>query len=424
MRSRGLNHNLVVATARGAVLAGLLLLVAAGAPALVIAAESATESQPLPQAQACPQSQPQSPSLEVSDPRPEPPAEARLELTTVIEKAVTWLVENQHPDGGWGSHHSPRPIEVLASVPGSQRAFRVATSALCVMALEDCPIQTAASRRASSRGLDYLLQAYNVKRMSGLEHYNVWAFGYTLQCFGEWLPRHAEDERIEKVRAASRALIDKLTRYQSLDGGWGYLSVDTLQTYQPASTSMSFTTATILVGVARVQAAGIEVPEKLIDRAVASVVRSRMPSGSFAYGELWRMRPQSGINKIKGSACRTPSCQYALLLHGREVSADWRRKGLDDLLNAHIRFSKMGVRRPIPHESWYSISGYFYLYGMAYSAYILEGLTPKDHGRFEKPLFDAVMYCHQPDGSFWDYPLYSYHKPYGTAFALITLSRL
>ena len=38
-------------------------------------------------------------------------------------------------------------------------------------------------------------------------------------------------------------------------------------------------------------------------------------------------------------------------------------------------------------------------------------------------LVKAVMVCHQPDGSFWDYPLYSYHKPYGTGFALIALTR-
>ena len=35
-----------------------------------------------------------------------------------------------------------------------------------------------------------------------------------------------------------------------------------------------------------------------------------------------------------------------------------------------------------------------------------------------------MLACAQPDGSLWDYPLYSYHKPYGTAFALITLTRI
>ena len=29
----------------------------------------------------------------------------------------------------------------------------------------------------------------------------------------------------------------------------------------------------------------------------------------------------------------------------------------------------------------------------------------------------------EKDGSWWDYPLYDYHQPYGTAFALMTLHR-
>ena len=29
----------------------------------------------------------------------------------------------------------------------------------------------------------------------------------------------------------------------------------------------------------------------------------------------------------------------------------------------------------------------------------------------------------EKDGSWWDYPLYDYHQPYGTAFALMTLQR-
>ena len=82
------------------------------------------------------------------------------------------------------------------------------------------------------------------------------------------------------------------------------------------------------------------------------------------------------------------------------------------------------MRRPIPHESWYSISGYFYLYGHAYAAYVLESLPQEQQAPLWPALVDAVMHCRQPDGSFWDYPLYSYHKPYGTAFALIALSRV
>ena len=61
---------------------------------------------------------------------------------------------------------------------------------------------------AAERGLDYLLGAYDVKRMSGLEHYNVWSFGYTLQAFGERLAASPEDPRAAEIRAACRRLAE------------------------------------------------------------------------------------------------------------------------------------------------------------------------------------------------------------------------
>jgi len=350
--------------------------------------------------------------------------EARAhDVEQVLADAVEWLVENQQPDGSWGTHHSPRPIEVLASVPGSQEAFRVATTGLVVTALQGCPVAGDDGLRAADRGIDYLLEAYDVKRMSGLEHYNVWSFGYVLQCFGERLLAQPNDPRAARIRAVCERLIEKLGMYQTLDGGWGYLSFD-VPTFQPSDTSMSFTTATILVGLERVRRAGIELPEKLVARAVDHVKRSRLPDDAFLYGEYLKYRPRHGVNQRKGSACRNPLCHYALDLFGEPPRSDETFvESLRDLLVRHAGFQRAALRRPIPHESWYAISGYFYLYGHAYASYVLETLPADQQARLWPALVDAVMVCHQPDGSFWDYPLYSYHKPYGTGFAVIALSR-
>ena len=35
----------------------------------------------------------------------------------------------------------------------------------------------------------------------------------------------------------------------------------------------------------------------------------------------------------------------------------------------------------------------------------------------------TIMDLQEADGSWWDYPFYDYHQPYGTAFALMTLYR-
>ena len=107
----------------------------------------------------------------------------------------------------------------------------------------------------------------------------------------------------------------------------------------------------------------------------------------------------------------------------RECAAIRFRNRVRDLLVRHAGFQRVALRRPIPHESWYSISGYFYLYGHAYAAYVLERLPQEEQKELWPLMVDAVLVCRQPDGSFWDYPLYSYHKPYGTGFAVVALTR-
>ena len=354
------------------------------------------------------------------------PESASASLEKALETGVAWLLANQNADGSFGSHHSARPIEVLASVPGSQEAFRVATTALCVMALRDADGNSPAVCEAVARALDFLLEDCAVKRQSGLEHYNVWSFGFALQCFGQELTREsgpeAEPLRDHELRTACARLVEKLARYQTLDGGWGYLSMTPVPTLQPSDTSMSFTTATILVGVERAKAAGISVPGELCARAVTEIRNSRLPDGAFLYGDYLRYLPRHGINERSGSACRAPACLYALDLFDDPVTPKDYERALDDLLVRFPAYQKSGVRRPIPHESWFAISGYFYLYGHHYAALVLDRLPPERRASAAKLLVEAVLYCRDPDGSWWASPRYGYHKAFGSAFALSTLA--
>ena len=349
--------------------------------------------------------------------------ELRAEVIAALDGGRDWLVAHQAADGSFGSHHSPRPIEVLATVPGSHEAFQAATSALCVMALDQCPRPTDGSAAAASRGIDFLLANRKVKRPNGLEFYNTWALGYGLQCLGEWLARHPDDARADSIRQACREMLDRLPLYQVLDGGFSYLDFS-LQSIPPSESEMSFTTATVLVGVDRVRRLGIEPPPGLAERAALRVLADKTPEGAFLYGRyLWKV-PRHGINLRKGSACRTPGNLYALDLFGRPPKEREWIDALEDLAIRYVGFQQIAVRRPIPHESWYSISGYFYLYGFYYAALVLdERLPPAEQQRLYPHLARGVLFCRQPDGSFWDYPLYNYHYHYGTAYALLALSR-
>lgn len=357
-------------------------------------------------------------SLAFAQPQEVTPEEA-------LESGVRWLIENQEPNGAFGSHRSPRPIEVFCSPPGSQQAFRIGTTGLSLCALLRAPVERdEAWQQAVDRGYEHLLEFYDVKRQSGIEHYNVWAFGYGLQAIGERLQGGAPEDQTDALRAAAEHLVRKVGDYQALDGGWGYLSLFGYQTHPPAATSMSFTTATILIGLERVQQAGIDVPQETIDRAVRSIERCRTPRGDYTYGPLWSRTGGGGTLDEAGPACRTPVCLEAIRRCGVSVETQEFERALRVLCIDQARFQELSLYRPIPHESWYQISGYFYLYGYAYAAETLHHLSGRNRDRFADALVDCVMVTRQPDGSFWDYPLYSYHKPYGTAFAVIALSEV
>jgi hypothetical protein len=349
-----------------------------------------------------------------------PPA-AVVSVSGALQDGVRFLLENQNADGSFGRYTSGRDYEVLADVPGSHHAFKAATTALCWMGLRAQARRGDEIESAAARALAWLVRNARVKRANGMELYNVWAFGYCLRALAEALATGATGADPADLRGAADELVRALRVYQVPDGGWGYYDFDA-QTYRPSGSSTSFTTATILIALREARDAGIDVPQDLVDRAVRSVRFCRKEDGSYLYGWYLRYVPNMGVNQPKGSAMRTPACDLALRLWGAEVSDEDLRHGLE-LVVEHNRFAIAGVRRPIPHESWYQVSGYFYLYGHQYAALCMDLLGEEDRRRLWPPLAMAVLKTRQPDGSFWDYPLYGYHKYYGTGYALIALSR-
>ena len=83
----------------------------------------------------------------------------------------------------------------------------------------------------------------------------------------------------------------------------------------------------------------------------------------------------------------------------------------------------IGRKRPVPHESWFAVAGYFYYYGHYYASLCIEELPPEERSKHKDQLA-TIMFRHQEsDGCWWDYPFYDYHQQYGTAFAIMTLAR-
>ena len=69
------------------------------------------------------------------------------------------------------------------------------------------------------------------------------------------------------------------------------------------------------------------------------------------------------------------------------------------------------------------MAGYFYYYGHFYAALCADELEPERARTHHARLAAILLPLQEKDGSWWDYPFYDYHQPYGTGFALIALAR-
>jgi hypothetical protein len=98
------------------------------------------------------------------------------------------------------------------------------------------------------------------------------------------------------------------------------------------------------------------------------------------------------------------------------------RDGLNLFFADHV-FLDMGRKRPFPHESWYQTSGYYYYFDHYYASRLFEMLDDSDREKYSPQLVAGVLPHQEADGSWWDYAMWDFHKPYGTAFAIMTLRR-
>ena len=348
-------------------------------------------------------------------PRPDPAD--RIEAA--IRRGVDFLIERQNPDGSWGSARRTKGLNIYAPVPGAHRAFRAAVTALAALALVESGADAqSAIRRAEDWLLAHLPQ---VRRATPDVLYNVWAHAYGIQALARLAERAPVGPRRREMLKIMQDQVRFLERFESVDGGWGYYDFR-IGSSRPASASTSFTTATVLVALAEARRLDVKVPEGLVRRAIASIHRQQKPDFSYLYSENLKWWPAAAINRPAGSLGRSQVCNAALAAWGDERITPQVARGCLDRLIARNEWLGMGRKRPVPHESWFQVAGYFYYYGHYYAGLAIQQLAPRERPRYRARLAAIIIALQEKNGSWWDYPLYDYHQAYGTAFALMTLA--
>ena len=207
-----------------------------------------------------------------------------------------------------------------------------------------------------------------------------------------------------------------------MDGGWGYYDMK-IGAKKPSTDSTPFTTAAVLVAFKEANDLGVKPPEKLVKRAVASIVRQRKPDFTYLYGEYLKWMPHMGINVPGGSLGRSQACNIATRYWGDDkVTDDVIRCWLNRLVTQNM-WLDIGRKRPIPHEAKFQVAGYFYYFGHYYAALCIDVLPAADRPFYRDQLAQLLLPKQEDDGAWFDYPLYDYGHCYGTSFAVLSLVR-
>jgi hypothetical protein len=355
-----------------------------------------------------------------------PAAPSAADVKAAVARGVAFLRSVQEQDGSFGAPRNVMFNESFATYHTYQ-AWTYATTGLCAMALADCGEADAASAdgKALERAVDFLLAHPDLKRVSEWDTDNVWGYVYGVQAFAHLLraPRFAaaDDPRRPKMVATAQQLLAQLTRWQTPVGGWAYYDTDA--TTIPPVWATSFTTAACVIGMQEAKEAGLAVDEKVLNKALDAIAHSRLPNGAYDYNIDTICSPAGleFINQVKGSLGRIQVGNVALYRAGRldAKAVNW---GVEQFFEHH-KFLAVGREKPIPHESWYAVAAYFFLFGHYYASEAIDLLPPDARAKFAPQLAQKLLEIQEPEGSFWDFHISDYTRAYGTAFAVMALQR-
>ncbi len=354
-----------------------------------------------------------------------PPAVTLKDIDNSITRGVDFLIGDQNENGSWGSATRTKHINIYAPLPGAHDAYRAGATGLALSGLIDSadkrPETLASIEKCAAWSIEHLPK---LRRADQTTTYNIWGHAYGLRSFVRLHQTETNPEKKALYKTLAQQQIDLVGRYEDINGGFGYLDLfDDFTSQKPTGITTSFTSATVLLAMYEGrEKLGLTLNDKVVSTSLDSIKRQQFPDNSYAYSHNHIMRPRADINRPAGSLARSQSCNAALRVFGRdgitdEVIIEWADRFL-----AREGWLSIARKRPKPHDIHFKISGYFYYYGIYYFTESVRLLPTEKQKPYAEKLADLILSKQEKDGSWWDYPLYDYHQPYGTGYSLMALS--
>jgi len=348
----------------------------------------------------------------------------RAEARAALDRSLAWIVANQNEDGSWGLP-LPCHTEDIGFAHFAYYGYREGAHGVVLRALLVAP-ETPAVRAALERGLAWTLEQSITPRGDDWDVDGTWGVVYSFDAIAHAAvdPRFAGEAWQIAFRERATDLLRELDRRQTLEGGWAYYD-DPPFTEKP-TWATSFTTALLLPAL-RIAEEELDwaVPERMLERAVEAVRRCALPNGAYTYDISFLPEGYNleDINQPAGSLCRIQVCNWALAKCGVGwVTPDKLREGLDWLFRLHT-WLDMARLEPIPHHKYYANSGYFYFFGHAYAAEVIELLPEAEREAWHRKLRAEVVKLQADDGSTSDFLSGHYLEAGSTGFLAWILAR-
>ena len=181
-------------------------------------------------------------------------------VTVAVDRSLKYITDKQQPDGSW---HTVQAVNAL--------------SLLCLMGRGHTPGRGPYTEKLDL-GKKYLIRNQSKEGFIGTTMYE---HGLSTLACAEMYGMDPDPLLEESLRKA----VDLIVRCQSPSGGWRYKPV-------PGDQDLSVTVMQI-VALRAANNAEIEVPTQVIDKAIAYVQSSALPTGGYGYQGKGGVTPQT-----------------------------------------------------------------------------------------------------------------------------------
>jgi hypothetical protein len=249
---------------------------------------------------------------------------------------------------------------------------------------------------------DRILEINGV-RVTGIEHlYEAVAF---------LVP--GEPSKVKVLRGAKSGKPLRATQ-NFKDGGWSYY------TWTESATNC---TATALITLQDVKAAGIEIPAEAVDRAVVYLAATRMRrEGETEEGYRYTMADRGPGLDVRATIGRIAVCTLALKRSGKATEKELE-ESLELFVKRRGELDKV-LGYPGNHvpTSYYN-SAYYFTWAHYYAARAVRGLENKEKRKtLGQPIQEALLKLQHEKGTWTDHEAWG--QVYGTSMVLMALGEL